>query len=263
MKIITYNIDGGNLQYSALVEFLKAQSADIVCINELTGMQKIPEKFIELQNDSGYEYGKMFTTFTDMDIKHPIGIMSKKLFHTVDHVEEKEFWHIFKEFYFPVEDMSVFVTHLTYKKYYEREKEAQIIADVISECKSKHIVLTGDINTLSILDKDIYHKDHDSIAEADSTRNKFTNYDGDIEYEVSEILSGELFDAFHIQRYKPTMFYTVPTLSCTDTAHFTKMRLDYFFVNDGLVDVIESCGTIYEGTNHISDHYPIQLILKL
>ena len=197
-------------------------------------------------------------------VKCPIGIFSKIPFETRDHKEEEEFWHIFKEFYFPSHDMSIFLTHLVPWEYHKRIKEAKILADVIKRCKSKHIILTGDLNTLSPLDNETYSKEHEGIRKADIERQKFVDENGHINYEASEIFSSFLTDAYHTQPNRsPDFCYTVPTKKNQDNAHFTRLRLDYFYVNSETAPLVNECKPIYIGTDYISDHYPVCLMLDL
>eukprot|EP01064_Diplonema_japonicum_P008016 TRINITY_DN1557_c1_g1_i1.p1 TRINITY_DN1557_c1_g1~~TRINITY_DN1557_c1_g1_i1.p1 ORF type:complete len:376 (+),score=73.07 TRINITY_DN1557_c1_g1_i1:70-1197(+) len=114
----------------------------------------------------------------------------------------------------------------------------------------KSVILTGDLN-VAHLDVDIHNPkgNQKSAGFTPQERNSF-----------SELLETGFSDTFRELHPTKTGFYTYFSYRSNGRAKNMGWRLDYFIVNDSLMDkvVASSILSAYEG----SDHVPVQLLLK-
>lgn len=253
MKILQFNILEGcandDARLKRIGEFITNNSYDIIGLNEA------PSNIGEIATGWNYKYSQVVVkdkrkSFVAILSRQPIqlvNVYSTMFQHSMLHVN--------------ISNTHFIVTHLDSINSLLREKEVLIIRDVIENI-SAPLMIMGDLNSLSPLDKEFHEKNNfkDFLQRDDLLRKKFLNTAGEINYKPIEyLMESGLVDLFEKLDGNNC---TVPTQFNKDIAHFAEMRLDYMLVNkhfngDFKVRVIQD--TI---TNSLSDHYPLECVLK-
>jgi len=169
-------------------------------------------------------------------------------------------------------------THLTPHSTARRREEARRLAAMVRRLESsdgestrhRAVILAGDMNTLSPLDKEDHAHLLPVLLPNQRLRAKFlvpghTESQGEIDYMPMRILLNDLVDVAvaHDKRRKPHP--TVPTALHVDKLHAAPMRLDYILFNDAAAahllsptgDILEVNALRDAYTDSASDHYPL------
>lgn len=170
-------------------------------------------------------------------------------------------------------------THLTPHSTVRRRDEARRLVAIVKKLEGPAgrrnrpaVVIAGDLNTLSPLDRDQHDQLLPVLLANPRLRAKFlvpgaTEQAGEIDYMPMSILLAELVDVAvgHDRRRKPHP--TVPTALHVDKLHAAPMRLDYVLFNaDAAAHLLSPAGDVTEVyaltddfTDAASDHYPLVL----
>ncbi|UVI31671.1 endonuclease/exonuclease/phosphatase family protein [Paenibacillus spongiae] len=251
MKIGQYNILDGSPEPERLVrlgQWISRQNYDILGFNELNGWTT------RQMEQYGAEWGLPYYAITDTGRSpYRLGILSK---HPVERVSIKEEGFYHGLLHAKILDLDLFVTHLSSADSLHREREAALIIEEISTCCGPVIVM-GDLNTLSPLDK--AHYDHAGIPEKLSQDDRLSRKfmaQGEINYRPMEVLlEAGLVDAGAGSGFQ----HSVPTKYNEDPMHADRLRLDYMLINEALLNHKPMARIIRDPeVELLSDHYPVE-----
>lgn len=279
--LCSYNIhEGGHGIEEMFIEFFVPR-CDIAIVNEANGWRH--HRVEEIAGKHGFEL-ELLQTPTKYDIgilarRSVVGMRrgaettsgsSSRMHHGVLHCE-----------IFPVdrEDdvVHVLATHLNPHSTIRRREEARRLVAMVQRLEGEDfgrrrraVILAGDLNTLSPLDKDDHVNLLPILLKNPRLRAKFlvpghTLSAGEIDYMPMRILLSELVDVAvaHDKRRKPHP--TVPTALHADKLHAAQMRIDYVLFNDAAAahllspngDILEVNALRDKYTEEASDHYPL------
>ncbi|WP_199118205.1 endonuclease/exonuclease/phosphatase family protein [Pedobacter sp. ASV28] len=256
-KILSYNVYEGfrkdSIYIKAFQGWVTEKGPDVVAFQELNGFSK--DKLVELAKSAGFPY-----TVLQKRAGFPIALMSKYPITNVIKVTEG-MRHGF--LYGKIAGYHFFVTHLDPKVYEKRIVEVDTLLKYILRIpKNEKILLMGDFNNMSPLDKSDY-ENADKMrlvwnAEKNNPGTKITN-NGAIDYTaIQKLLDAGLQDTWHL--FNSTYDKSAPTQL---RRHHNYTRIDYIFINEALkVDAIDATLVKDDLTDVLSDHYPMLLLLK-
>ena len=256
MKIIFYNIFEGCIdtdQFKCLVNFANDESPDILALSEANHWENNNfEKLNYFLEQTKYEYHTFSKSNTDFNLvlfsKYPITkfqIITQNIWHSILKVK--------------IKNINYFVLHLNPKLETDRLKE-------IEELFSKYVsfdeqnIFMGDFNSLSRIDN--YNEEKLTKELEERNISKFLDNNSNLTFKVhSKFKEFDFIDTFY--KFNSIFQHSVPTQINTDAYHFTKLRLDFFYVSKEIENKITNNEIINtQLTNKISDHYPIKLRMK-
>ncbi len=275
MKLIDYNIREGLLanygqyredhtstavidpeRYRLLVDFLKAQAADVVQLQELTGWDQTG--FDRFQQDTGYPYGSLSRAGTI----HHMGVLSKLPIDSSEdenqyhpHAtagaswwQQRAIWHALPRT--EIAGITFFNVHLCPQLPEDRQREFVLLRRL---APNEHVIISGDFNGLCATEYS--HKLYYQLS--NEQHRKFGPAGtGNV---VDALVDLGFVDVF---ANEPAEF-TAPTKSNRDLAHGeAPLRLDFCLVSSDLASSIGSHSVIRTPqTDQISDHYPLVITI--
>lgn len=256
-KVLSYNVYEGfrndSIYIKAFQKWVAERSPDVVAFQEMNGFSK--EKLVDLAKGAGYKYNVL-----QKRAGFPIALMSKYPITNVLKVTEG-MQHGF--LYGKIAGYHFFVTHLHPGNYENRIVEVDTLLKYINRVpKNEKILLMGDLNNMSPLDKHDYDNPDKMKLVFNSEKNnpgsKITN-NGVIDFTaMQKLLDAGLYDTWRL-------FNTVYDKSAPTKLrkHKNYTRIDYIYVNEALkADVVDATIVKDDLTDVLSDHYPMLLILK-
>lgn len=258
MRILQYNIwDGCHdaERNKQLKKFLIKESYDIIGFNELKYWNDVD--FKKAMKACGYNH----CAFLEMSSSlYSIGIASKTPIETVKTFDTEPFHHGL--LHVKTAQLDFIVTHLSPFSAEHRERETAFIADYVPQIDGR-VVVMGDMNTLSPLDK--IHYDKMGIKEVlnaseNSQRRHIKN--GKINYQpMQNLLDAGLHD---VGAFEEQLDYSMPTKVHPNFKDRLYVRIDYVLVNTKLLKKNPRAHIIRnKEVEMISDHYPIECQLDL
>lgn len=249
LRIAHYNIfSGGGERLDKIKEVITLMSPDVCCVLEAAGWEENLSFYEAYCKQMGFSY----FYFSKANSRHNIAVFSK-LQLIVSSVTES-IKHVIVKAVIDEGDQkgtALFFLHLSPVSEDARLLEVAALLNSIDH-KIPTLVL-GDFNSLSPFDQ--YKKE--SLLHSFKQKN-ITKYGTDVlRFDViPKMESSGFVDVF---RYLKKGFeYSVPTAMNTDPNHEMKLRIDYVFANDCVLDQIISTdfekGTL---TDSASDHYPL------
>lgn len=281
--LCTYNIHEGGHGTEELFQNFFVPECDVSVINEANGWRQ--KNVAEVADRYGFDLELLATPTT-----YDIGVLARRnvvsmrrgsetsagrqsstqLHHGVLHCELTPL----------VDDtrpVHLLATHLTPHSTIRRREEARRLVALVQRLEGEGfganrqaVILAGDLNTLSPLDKEDHAALVPILLSNPRLRAKFlvpghTETQGEIDYMPMRILLAELVDVAvaHDKRRKPHP--TVPTALHVDKLHAAPMRIDYILFNDAAAaHILSPTGEILEVnalrdafTDSASDHYPL------
>lgn len=258
ITIASYNLwNGSNETYNRLVDYIKAQHLDVLCLQEVNGWQDDNfAKLNDFMDRAGFtdnEYGNSNSEYKLATLT-TLPIISKT-------VHQEGFWHCIVETHVKVGNIEIviFNVHLDPWKEEPRVREIEKLLNKVDP--SKLTVITGDFNSLSRQDN------YPPEFLATLQKRKFYKFGQDtLEYRVTDALtSAGVVDAAakcnHMDITAPTPYGESQN---TEEIPVSEMpaRIDYAFVSSSLAPMLKDCIVLKnESTDKISDHYPLLLTL--
>ena len=257
MKIMYLNLYCGvkeEERFVKVVEFIKKYKPDILGLSELNNWDKDNlaklKRFKEMAGFKEHVFCQARTGFN-------IGIFSNK--KVLDsQILTEGMWHgaILAKFKESNEEFEAVLTHLSPENEDFRLKEIEIIKNKIDI--SKKIILMGDLNSLSPKDN---YAEKELLKEMKNLGIKKFGIDKIRFDAIKEIQKIGFIDSLKL--FTDKFEYSVPTEYNKDSAHFTKLRLDYMFVTKLLKEQVKNTKILRDKeTNNISDHFPILMELE-
>lgn len=253
MKILTYNLrNGATDTYDILVDFIKQEKPDIVCVQEANGWTNNDSELIQRFADrTGLKHFSLGNSNTDFKLvtfsKQPI-ISSQCI--------TEGFWHSALKITVPwnKKQLTVWNIHLDPRTPAHRQEETMRLLSHINQ-PVEQIIITGDFNSISPADDYSPHLLKNLLAAGiQKFGTEQLSYDA-----MTAFIDTGLIDTMAAHNSITT---TVPTAANQDEAHAIALRLDYFMTSPDVNDSITSVSVIKNHlTNRISDHYPIALKL--
>lgn len=253
-KILTYNLrNGAEKTYDVLVEFVKQEAPDILCIQEANGWADNDSQQIKnFAKQINFPYFSLGNSNTDFKL-----VTFSKLPIVKSRCITEGFWHsaLKTVILWNNEQLTIWNVHLDPRTPINRQKEVTRLLSYIQRPLQK-VIITGDFNSISRAD--IYPDDTLKKLLAVGIK-KF----GITRLSYNVMSSLEKFGLIDVAAVHNATFNTVPTDANEDDDHSITLRLDYFIVspdiNSKTVNVSVPKNTY---TNRISDHYPIVLELE-
>jgi len=253
MKIVylnTYKVSGDEQRFKFLIEFVKHEDPDVLGLSELDGWDndnwRLKHSF---QLSTGLKYAEVGLSEQS---NHHIALFSKyPLKNTV--IYNKNFYcaALKSNVNFNNMNVDIILVHLSYKD--EDARLAELNTIFTSGVKQNPTIFMGDLN--SLYQKDSYNET-ELLLDMKNLRIKKFGVET-IRYDVTNYLMKLGFE--DTLNTSPKNFrHSVPTNFNKDTSHFTKLRLDYIFVNKSLINLLETSEIIKNPlTEQLSDHYPV------
>ena len=256
-KVLSYNAYEGFRKDSTYIrafqKWVAERGPDVVAFQELNGFSK--DQLVAMAKGAGFPY-----TVLQKRTGFPIAIMSKYPISNVKKVMEG-MQHGFV--YAKILDYNFFVTHLDPKTYQKRIVEVDTLLKYINQIpKTEKILLMGDFNNMSPLDKKDYANAEKMKLVLNSEKNhpetSVTN-NGEIEFTaIQKLLDAKLLDTWRL--FNTNYEKSAPTKIRT---HHNYTRIDYIWVNEALKSQCLDATIVKDDlTDALSDHYPMLLILK-
>jgi len=257
LKILQYKIlDGCRTEerYKMLTEWLLREKYDVVGFNEMNEWTR--NEFQREMGKIGFPHTYLFIMESS---NYHIGIASKFPIEYINQREEKPFHH--GMLHVKIKDTHFIVTHLCPFEAAYRELETGYIANYIQDIKDPLIVM-GDLNTLSPLDKTYYEREEvlGKIKSRERVSLQHT-YKGKLNYLPMEtLLDAGLYDINH----EEVIDYSAPTQINGEGVLFEEneskvyVRIDYVLANKPMLDKQPNAKIIRKELAMISDHYPIE-----
>ena len=255
MKVLAYNIwVGARGKVDLLIEFLRNMNCDAVALLECNDWTS------DLLEQRAHEWNHDHSFLLKTKSGFHIGITCCFPINVENHIVET-FAH--GVLHVKIKGLNIFVTHLSPGSVGARLKEASQIRELISTIsRSEEIVLVGDMNSLSELDRDFYAKNNleDGIRSDVHQSIKFLNPETkQLDYTVIQSL---MYGERQLQDCNTNPEPSVPTHLRVDKMHASEMRLDYAFVTTDLAKKGANCVVVKtDETHNLSDHYPVQVDL--
>ncbi|WP_256010162.1 endonuclease/exonuclease/phosphatase family protein [Desertivirga xinjiangensis] len=256
-KILSYNVYEGfrkdSIYIKAFQKWVKEKDPDVVAFQELNGFSK--EKLIAMAKNAGYRY-----TVLQKRAGFPLALMSKYPVSNVRKVTEGMQHGLL---YGKVLNYHLFITHLDPRAYEKRISEVDTLLKYLHLIpKNEKILLMGDFNNMSPLDK----KDYDNPAKMKLVLNSEKNNletritrNGEIDYTaIQKLLDAGLYDSWRLfhQEYEKS----APTKIRN---HNNYTRIDYIYINAALKNDCIAAELVKDDlTDVLSDHYPMLITLK-
>lgn len=261
IRIASYNLWNGSKEtYNRLVDYVKEQHFDVLCLQEVNGWQdgnfaKLND-FMDRAGFTDNEFGNSNSEYKLATLT-TLPIISKT-------VHQEGFWHCVIETHvkFSDKELVIFNVHLDPWKEDPRVKEVERLLNKVDPNKLN--IITGDFNSLS--QQDNYPPDFLAMLQ----KQRFYKFGQDaLDFRVTDMLTraGFIDAAAHLGR----MDITVPTSygesdKNTEAVPVSEVpaRIDYAFVSSSLASMIKDFQVIKnEETDKISDHFPIVLTLDI
>lgn len=280
LKILSYNVYWGmkedtTANKSKFAEWIKAQNADIVALQEMNGFTATDPDFIRSETANKNNLAKLARSYghpycyivrepaPDGAVSFPVAITSKYPIVNVRRVLDNTV-HGFLEA--EIEGYHFLVTHFHPFSSERRGTEIdQILATIASKPAGQKWFFMGDLNSVSPLDKAEYDNNllRDFIKEDRKKRPHNLNLgkDDELDYSVQQkILDFGFVDALKV--YSSGFIATAPTKMFYDQSKHP-LRYDYLYVSKNLKDKLVKCEVIKDGfTDIYSDHYPVMLTIR-
>lgn len=234
MKILQYNILDGCLnkeRFKLFDKWMKKQTYDIIGFNEMN--QWTQEKLLYHAKEWGYSYSYLFE---DADSHYKIGIISK---FSIDLITKTNAPFHHGLLHVRINNIHFLLSHFSPHSDERRAEEAQEIVEYINTLgRNEYIIVMGDLNALSRLDKTSYPHKQDKDFKA-----------------MNILLKSDLHDT-----NKNLVFdHSFPTLLLSETKDISYVRIDYILVNNKLKQLNPSSSVIRnEEVERLSDHYPVE-----
>ncbi|RZK70178.1 MAG: hypothetical protein EOO92_21330 [Pedobacter sp.] len=165
--------------------------------------------------------------------------------------------------YAKILDYHFFITHLNPKVYEHRITEVDTLLKHIAMIpKNEKILLMGDFNNMSPLDKNDYDNPDKMKLLVNSEKNNPETkilHNGKIDFTaIQHLLDSQLYDSWKL--FNPVYEKSAPTKI---RKHNNYTRIDHIYVNEAAkADCIDATIVKDDLTDTLSDHYPMLLILK-
>lgn len=252
IQIASYNLwNGSDETYFRLVDFIKEQKFDVLCLQEINGWQNADfarlKDFADRCGFTEYEYG-------NSNSEHKLASLSV-LPVTKQTVHQEGFWHCVVEIHVAIDGVETTIFNLDLDPWNEdaRLGEIERLLKVIDP--SKPTIITGDLNSLSRQDN--YPPEFLQQLQAHGI-NKFGQ--GQLDFRVTDRLAAAGFVdvAVKLQHIDTT----VPSPYAEGKEQEVPARVDYAFVSSHLVPMVQSFSVLKTAeADKISDHYPVVLTL--
>lgn len=256
-KVLSYNVLMG-LQQDSLIqeeyqEWVREIDPDIVAYQE---MNKFTQRGLE---QFAGRYGHPYAVMSKLD-GFPVALSSKYPIVNVQKVVDN-MWHAY--LYANVNNIHVFVIHFSPFSYKKRQHEMrQVLAHAALLPQDEKIIIMGDFNSLSQQDEQ-YHTPEmvQAMLEREKKEDHIRNLNnGKIDYTVmNAIREAGYEDVFLLKNDR--LISSVPTKKYGEPS---ARRIDFIWTNPVLSECVVSSAIIQDATtDHISDHYPVLVILDL
>jgi exodeoxyribonuclease III len=255
IKIASYNLwNGAADTYFRLVDFIKEQKFDVLCLQEINGWQNGDfarlKDFADRAGFTDYEYGNSNSEYKLVTLSN-LPIKARTV-----HVEG--FWHGVVEIHVEFAGLELVILNLHLDPWREepRLREIKRLLQLIDA--GKPTVITGDFNSLSRADN------YPPEFLATLQQKRFDKFGvGALDYRVTDCLAeaGFIDAAARLNRLDKTApsKYGVHDEVPVGVA---PVRVDYAFITSDLLPFLRDVSVVQsEETDKISDHYPIALTL--
>lgn len=280
LKVLSYNVYWGMKQdttanKSKFAEWIKAQDADIVALQEMNGFTTVDPDFIPAETANKNNLAKLARSYghpycyivresaPDGAISFPVALTSKYPIVNVRRVLENTV-HGFLEA--EIEGLHFIITHFHPFSSERRGTEVdQILATIASRPSDQKWLFMGDLNSVSPLDKEEYDNNllRDFIREDRKKRPQNMNLskDDELDYSVQQkILNFGFIDA--LKTFHPHFIATAPTKMFYDQSNHP-LRYDYLYVSKNMEEQLVKCEVIKDDFTAVySDHYPVIITIK-
>lgn len=249
MDILQYNILDGCREkdrYAKLCKWVKHQNVDIITFNELNNWDS--NEFYSEMVKLGFSHTHLFEMKSS---PYYLGIASKFPIELIKEMERQPFYHGL--LHVKVKKINFLLVHLTPFESKNRENETREIVEYTKEIEEP-IIIIGDLNTLSSLDKVHYKKvnTYDNLVQDEIlARQHLVN--NKINFTPMDIL---LEAGFKDLGYSEEFHHSMP--SQIDKNKDIYLRIDYVLGNKYVLKYLPECTVMRDKElDKISDHYPV------
>jgi len=256
LKIISYNIfdsfRGDSVVKNLFVQLIGKEKPDIIALQEVKGYSE------QSLNDFAKSMDMPYSAL-QRERGHSVALISKYPITNVKKVTKKVF-HGYM--YADILDYHIVVAHLAPFTYTQRNVEMDSLLTFLSKLQDHKILVMGDLNAMSPLDKGSYGSDKIALMQASEAKNAHIRNlnNGKIDYSAMQ----KILDAGYLDTWRTLNKNFEKSAPTTIKKHNNYTRIDYILVNNTLK---KQCLKAYmiknELTEKISDHYPQVLEIKI
>eukprot|EP00927_Polykrikos_kofoidii_P077273 TRINITY_DN74230_c0_g1_i1.p1 TRINITY_DN74230_c0_g1~~TRINITY_DN74230_c0_g1_i1.p1 ORF type:complete len:341 (+),score=39.60 TRINITY_DN74230_c0_g1_i1:49-1023(+) len=275
LRVCTYNVFEGFASQAVervgqFKAWVRTRNLDIIGLNEANTLSQ--EALAHIGGDCGFPHSHLMESRTQFHLgilsKHPFEIVDTsalKLHHGLLHAQFKlRSGGVGSRFH-------VLITHLTPFETSRRHDEVNVITDYARNLGKELLVLMGDLNSLSPLDRELHQHARlreETLLHVPKLHRKFLDPEGQVDYEPIGMLyrAGFIDVGQESTTEDASESTTVPTSVNVDDAHAAAMRLDYILVGSQLAKLLRELrvSTVRdEATDRISDHFPVICTMKI
>ena len=189
----------------------------------------------------------------------PVALSSKYPIVNVQKVVDN-MWHAY--LYANINHIHVFVIHFSPFSYKKRQQEVQqVLAHAATLPKDEKIMIMGDFNSMASSDAaQLTEAMLQGMRENERKHDHIRNLNnGQVDYSVTDAMKDAgFFDSYWLKN--KTFMPSIPTKKYGQPAR----RIDFLWVNKSLAKQVKSSTIIHDkSTDHLSDHYPVFVVLDL
>jgi len=256
MKVLSYNVLKGLQQDSTIqreyIHWVDSLAPDIVAYEEMNGFT---QKSLE---DFAAKYGHPYAIQSKIE-GFPVALSSKYPIVNVQKVVDN-MWHAY--LYANINHIHVFVIHFSPFSYKKRQQEVQqVLAHAATLPKDEKIMIMGDFNSMASSDAaQLTEAMLQGMRENERKHDHIRNLNnGQVDYSVTDAMKDAgFFDSYWLKN--KTFMPSIPTKKYGQPAR----RIDFLWVNKSLAKQVKSSTIIHDkSTDHLSDHYPVFVVLDL
>lgn len=267
IKVITHNVWYGftknpEPRHAHWLKWMTSEQPDVVSLQELNTYTQA-----KLSGDAK-QWGHSYSVLLKQD-GFATGITSRFPITDVARIRDGMHHGLLR---CRIEGIWFYVVHFHPSDYARRVEEAALLAKDIEQLgeENPHIVLAGDFNGFSPVDRDHYASDPKLVPffqRLDQTSQNARNLNrGQIDYGgIEAILKQGFIDVVANCRTPDQGFLgTFPTRLVSNEDHGTDRRLDYIFVSPNLLPRVMSAEILRtDVTEMLSDHIPVTATISL
>lgn len=255
LKVMTYNVllgfNGSDSYKQKFKTWIAKDLPDIIGFQEMSNYTE--ETFAAFAKSYGHEYSILLATGNCC----PIALSSKYPISNVKKLtSDLKRGTLIAE----ILDYQVVVLHLNPFEWEKRLQEIHTIMQNIKPNTEDKVIVMGDFNSMSPVDKAMYDTKErlDALVKSKSKNANNGAYDYSV---IGKMQNSGFVDSYWEANMK--YGFTCPTRLHSAVGNKNNFRIDYIWLSDILRDRIKSCDVIYDSTTHLlSDHYPVLLTLE-
>lgn len=266
LKILTHNVWYGftkktEPRHADWLVWVKEQQADVVVLQELN--EYTPTRLAQEAATWGHAHSELLK-----EDGFATGITSRYPLTDVKRLRDGFHHGLLR---CQIQGIWVYVIHFHPSNFARRIDEAALLADDVKSLPDAEprVVLAGDFNGFSPLDKSHYDQDKKLVPFFQMLDQRDPNArnlnGGNMDYGGIDAILGQGYidTVAHFRSPDAPFVGTFPTPLVSDEDHGTERRLDYIFISPNLLPNLQTATILRDArTESLSDHLPVTVTLE-